>query len=120
MTTSKNRVQLSGHLGSDPELKTIESGRKLAKFSIATHESYKNNKGDTITETHWHYVTAWGKMAEFIQESLHKGTEVAIEGKLQSRSYTDKDGQKRYYTDVQATEIHMILRSKNTENTEEG
>ncbi len=108
MNTLRNKVQLIGNLGNDPEIITMESGKKLAKFSLATNDSYKNAKGDLIKETQWHNVIAWGKTAEIIEKYLSKGNEVAVEGKLTSRSYEDKDGIKRYITEITCNELLML------------
>ncbi len=105
MTTLRNKVQLIGHLGMDPEVRTTETGRKMARMSIATNESYKNNKGEWVKETQWHNLIAWGKTAEAVERSLQKGKEVMIEGKLIHREYTDKAGQKRQITEVQVNEL---------------
>ena len=104
----KNKVQLIGNLGNAPELKTTENGKKLARFSLATNENYRNAKGEKITETLWHNLIAWGKVADIIEKYLNKGSEIAVEGKLISRSYTDKDGSKRYVTEVQVNELLML------------
>lgn len=108
MNTLRNRVQLIGNLGNDPEIITLESGKKLAKMTIATNETYKNAKGDLVKETQWHNVVAWGKTAEIIEKYLVKGKEVAIEGKLTSRSYEDKEGIKRYITEINCNELLML------------
>ncbi|SHL74646.1 single-stranded DNA-binding protein [Flavobacterium chilense] len=108
MNAMKNRVQLIGNAGSDPEVKTLENGRKLAYLSIATNESYKNDKGEKIEQTEWHRVTAWGKTAEIIEKYVVKGKEVAVEGKLTHRSYDDKNGEKRYVTEVVINEILLL------------
>ncbi len=108
MSTLRNKVQLIGHLGQDPEIINLESGKKLAKFSLATNETYKNQKGERVTDTQWHNIIAWGKTAEIIENYLAKGKEVAVEGKLTSRSYDDKDGQKRYITEVVCNELVML------------
>ena len=97
-----------GNLGNDPEIVNLESGKKLAKFSIATNETYKNNKGERITDTQWHNVVAWGKTAEIVENYVSKGKEVAIEGKLTSRSYETKQGEKRYVTEVVCDELLML------------
>ena len=97
-----------------PEVKEMESGKKLATFNIATNESYRNAKGKKITETQWHRVVAWGKVAEIAEKYLDKGKEVAIEGKLVNRSYNDKDGNKKYITEVQVSEL-LLLGAKVTE-----
>ena len=107
MNAMKNRVQLIGNAGSDPEVKTLENGRKLAYLSIATNESYKNDKGEKIEQTEWHRVTAWGK-TEIIEKYVVKGKEVAVEGKLTHRSYDDKNGEKRYVTEVVINEILLL------------
>ncbi len=108
MYALKNKVQLIGNLGGKPEVKETESGKKLAMFNVATSESYRNAEGEKITETQWHRVVAWGKVAEIAEKYLDKGKEIALEGKLVNRSYTDKDGNKKYITEVQATELLML------------
>ena len=108
MYALKNKVQLIGHLGGKPEVKETENGKKLATFSIATNESYRNAKGEKITETQWHRVVAWGKVAEIVEKYLSKGKEVAIEGKLICRSYNDKEGNKKYITEIQVNELLML------------
>ena len=108
MNSLKNRVQLIGNLGAKPEIKTLESGKKLAKFSIATNETYKNAKGEKVTDTEWHNVIAWNKTAELAEMFLEKGKEVAIEGKLTTRSWDDEKGNKRYITEVVCSEILFL------------
>lgn len=111
MNAIKNKVQLIGHLGQDPEMKTISDGKKVANLTVATNENYKNAKGEKITETQWHHVVAWGKLADIAEKYLLKGIEVAIEGKLVNKNYTDKQGIKRYVTEIQASEL-LILTKK--------
>ncbi len=111
MYNMKNKVQLIGNLGQDPVVKTTESGKKLTRMNVATDETYLNAKGEKVTETQWHSVVAWGKTAEIAGKYLTKGKEVLIDGKLVSRSYTDKEGNKRYTTDVQVNEL-LILTKK--------
>jgi single-strand DNA-binding protein len=108
MYALKNKVQLIGNLGGKPEVKETDGGKKLAMFNVATSESYRNAVGEKITETQWHRVVAWGKVAEIAEKYLDKGKEIALEGKLVNRSYTDKDGIKKYITEVQATELLML------------
>ena len=108
MNTLRNRVQLIGNLGNDPEVIHLDSGKVIAKFNIATNDNYTNNQGEKITDTQWHNVVAWGKTAEIIEKYVKKGKEVAIEGKLTTRSYEDKDGQKRYVTEVVCSELLML------------
>lgn len=114
MYALKNKVQLIGNLGNAPEVKTTESGKKLARFSVATNESYRNASGEKVTETTWHNLVAWGKVAEIAEKFLTKGKEVAIDGKLINRSYTDKDGNKKYITEVQVNELLMLGSEKAT------
>jgi single-strand DNA-binding protein len=108
MSTLRNKVQLIGNVGNTPEILNLESGKKLAKFSIATNESYKNAKGEKITSTQWHNIVAWGKTAELIENYVPKGKEIGIEGKLTSRSYEDKDGVKKYITEVVCSELLLM------------
>ena len=108
MNSLRNKVQLIGNLGNDPEIINLETGKKLAKFSVATNESYKNAQGEKITDTQWHNVVAWGKTADIIEKYVTKGKEVAIEGKLTNRVWEDKDGNKRYVTEVVCNELLML------------
>ena len=108
MNTLRNKVQLIGHVGNAPEILTLDSGKKLAKFSIATNETYKNNKGEKITDTHWHNIIAWGKTAELVENYVPKGKEIGVEGKLTTRSYEDKEGIKRYITEVVCSELLLL------------
>ncbi|MBW7838856.1 MAG: single-stranded DNA-binding protein [Chitinophagaceae bacterium] len=108
MNALRNKVQLIGNIGKTPEFKTFESGKKMARFSIATNEVYRNANGERVTETQWHNIIAWGKVAEIAEGILDKGTEVAIEGKLTNNSYTDKSGVKRYFTQVQANQLLLV------------
>ena len=108
MSTLRNKVQLIGNLGNAPEIITLESGKKLAKFSLATNENYKNAKGEKVTDTQWHNIVAWNKTAEIIEKYLEKGNEVAIEGKLTYRSYETKEGDKRYVTEIVCNELLML------------
>ena len=108
MNALKNKVQLIGNLGNNPEIIYLESGKKLAKFSLATNETYKNAKGEKVTNTQWHSLIAWGKTLEIIENYLEKGKEVMIEGKLTSRNYETKTGEKRYITEVQINELLIL------------
>ena len=108
MNNLRNNVRLIGHLGQNPDVKVIGTGKKFAKCSIATSEIYKNENGEKVTETQWHYLVAWGRQAEIIEKYLKKGSEVAVEGKLSNRSYTDKEGNKRYTTEVVIHDILML------------
>jgi len=108
MYALKNKVQLIGNLGNNPEIKTLDGGKKMAKFSIATNESYRSANGEKVTETQWHSLVAWGKLAEIIEKYISKGSEVAVEGKLTYRTFNDKDGNKRYFTEIQVNELLML------------
>jgi single-strand DNA-binding protein len=108
MNSMKNKVTLIGNLGNTPEIKSLENNKKLARVSIATNEVYKNQKGERVTDTTWHNVIMWTPLADIAEKLLKKGSEVAIEGKLINRSYTDKDGIKRYITEIQASELVVL------------
>ncbi len=108
MYSLKNKVQLIGNLGNKPDVRSTEAGKKWAKFSLATHETYRSAQGEKVKDTQWHNLVAWGKPAELAEKYLDKGSEIAVEGKLVSRSYTDKGGIKRYITEVQVNEILMM------------
>ncbi len=108
----RNNVRLIGHLGAAPEVKSTTNGKKLAKFSIATNETYVTQEGEKVSETQWHNLVAWGKQANFAEKYLTKGKEVAVEGKLTNRNYVDKSGQKRYISEIVVNEI-MMVGSKN-------
>jgi single-strand DNA-binding protein len=108
MNTLRNSVRLIGNLGAAPEVKNLENGNKMARINLATNETYTNHKGEKVTETNWHSLVAWGKTAEIVEKYLDKGREIAIEGKLTSRSYTDKEGNKKYVTEVVVNEILML------------
>ena len=111
MNALKNKVQLIGNLGMDPEIKILEGEKKLAKMSIATNNSYKNAQGELVKETQWHNLIAWGKTAEIFEKQIKKGREIAVEGKLINRNFIDKEGLKRYVTEIQVNEV-LILGNK--------
>ena len=108
MNALRNKVQLIGHLGNAPEIRSTEAGKKLARFSVATDEIYRSSTGEKVKETQWHNLVAWGKVAEIAEKYLSKGKEVAIEGKLVSRSYNDKEGNKKYITEVHVNELLLL------------
>ena len=108
MSTLQNHVQLLGNVGQDPVVTTLESGRKVARFSMATNEHYKNANGEKETQTHWHNIVAWGKTAELVESYVGKGKELAVTGKLKTRSYTTDTGESRYITEVEAGEILLL------------
>ena len=104
----KNRVQLIGRVGQDPEVKNLGGGKKVATITIATNDVYYKDNGDKVEQTEWHRVTAWGKTAEIIEKYVTKGKEIAIEGKLTHRIYEDKNGEKRYVTDIVVNEVLLL------------
>jgi single-strand DNA-binding protein len=108
MNAMKNKVQLIGNVGNEPEVKTFGEGKKVANITIATNDYYINDKGDKVEQTEWHRVTAWGKVADIIEKYVTKGKEICIEGKLTHRSYDDKEGNKRYITEVVANDILLL------------
>ncbi|WP_340203253.1 single-stranded DNA-binding protein [Ascidiimonas sp. W6] len=108
MSTLKNKVQLIGNVGQTPEMTTLESGKKVVRFSLATNEYYKNALGEKQQQTDWHNLVAWGKTAEVIHTYATKGKEMAVEGKLASRSYETKEGEKRYITEVIVNEVLLM------------
>ena len=112
MSNLRNNVRLIGHVGNEPEMKVINKDRKLAKFSIATTDNYKNAKGEWEKETQWHNLVAWGPIATRVEKILSKGTEVAIEGKLIHRNYEDAKGGKHYVSEIQVSDITIIRAKK--------
>jgi len=110
MTNLRNSVKLIGHLGKDPEVKTFESGKKVAKFTIATSETFKNQQGEKVHDTQWHNLVIWGKLADVAGQFLKKGSEVAIEGKLIHKVYETSAGEKRFTTEISVNEMLMLGR----------
>jgi single-strand DNA-binding protein len=103
-----NKVLLIGNLGSDPEIKTLEGNIKVAKFSLATTDSYKDENGQTHSSTEWHSIVRWRGLADLAEKYLHKGSLVHIEGKIKTRSYDDKQGNKKYVTEIIAEQIILL------------
>lgn len=112
MNTLRNKVSLIGRLGAQPEVVTFDSGKKLARFSLATNESYKTKEGEWQDVTQWHNVTAWGKTAELVSKHLNKGHEIVVEGRLVNNAYETKEGEKRFNTNVEISEF-LLLAPKN-------
>ena len=108
MYSLRNKVQLIGNLGKNPEIKTTDSGKKLVRLSVATNEMFTNSKGEKVKETQWHNLVAWGKMADVAEKYLSKGSEIAIEGKLITKDYVDKEGNKKYSTEIQVNELLLL------------
>ena len=108
MSKLRNHVQLIGNIGDVPAITNLESGKKVARFQLATNEHYKNANGEKVQSTDWHSIVAWGKTAEIVEKYAGKGKEVGITGKLKSRTYTADDGNTRYVTEVVADEILLL------------
>lgn len=113
MTTLRNRVQLVGNLGMNPEIVNFDSGKKIAKFTLATNETYNGGNGETKTTTQWHNIVAWGKQAEIAEKHLQKGNEIALEGRLTYRHYEDKNKQTKYITEVVLSSYVVYPSKKN-------
>jgi len=108
MNSLRNRVQLIGHLGADPEVKTFENNRKVARLSLATNDEYTDKEGQKVKQTQWHQLVVWGRLAETCEKYLTKGKEVAIEGKLTYRTWNDKDGKSHNITEIMVNELLMM------------
>lgn len=108
MKTLRNSVQLIGRLGKDPEVRSFENGRKVANFSIATTDTYKNQKGEKVQDTQWHNLVIWGKLADIAEKYLKKGNEIAVEGKLVHRVYETSKGEKKYVTEINVNDLVML------------
>lgn len=117
MSSLRNHVQLIGHLGADPEMKTLENGTKMARIRLATTESYKTNTGEWKEETQWHSITLWETLAERAGRQLQKGSFVLIQGKLVNRTYTDAQGVKKYAIDIRASNVLSLDKNKAVTST---
>lgn len=108
MNTLKNKVQLIGRLGQDPEIVTFNDGNKMAKFSLATDDSYKDKNGNKVERAYWHNIVVKNGLVKVVESYVTKGQEIAIEGKLTNRAWEDKDGNKRYTTEIICNELLML------------
>ncbi|HQP46965.1 MAG TPA: single-stranded DNA-binding protein [Flexilinea sp.] len=108
MTTLQNKVRLIGNVGQQPEIRTFDSGAKLARLSLATVDRRKNFTGEYVSETTWHNLVAWGRHAELIEQYVVKGKEIMIGGTLVNKSYMDKNGDKRYLSEIRISEIKLL------------
>jgi len=113
-----NKVILVGNLGRDPEVRTLENGAKVANFTLATSESYKNREGQRVTTTEWHNIVLWRGLADIAERFLKKGNQVYIEGKIKTRSWDDKDGVKRYTTEILGDNLTMLGGRRDMEDQE--
>ncbi|MFK7979725.1 MAG: single-stranded DNA-binding protein [Saprospiraceae bacterium] len=118
MNNLRNSVQLIGHIGKDAEVKKLPKGAVVANTSIATKETYKNAEGEYVNQTTWHKITGWDKMADNMEKFLLKGREVAIQGKLTHRSYDDKNGIKRYVTEIRVLGFELLGKNPNKSTAE--
>lgn len=103
-----NKAILVGNLGKDPEIRTIDSGRKVAQFPLATTETYKDKNGQRVDQTEWHNVVFWGAIADVIEKYLKKGSQIYVEGRIRTRSYEDKEGVKKYITEIMGDKMTML------------
>lgn len=108
MNNLRNKIQLIGNLGSDPEVITFDSGKKKVNLSLATSDNYYDAHGEKVEQTQWHNVIGWGKTADIAEKYLRKGSEIAVDGKVQYRSYDDKNGEKKYITEIVINEMLML------------
>jgi single-strand DNA-binding protein len=108
MSNLSNRVQLIGHLGQDPEIVNLSDEKKLVKFSLATSDRYTNKLGEKVTDTQWHRIVAFNGPANIISEYVKKGSKIGLEGKLVTRQWEDKDGEKQYTTEVVCDQVLML------------
>lgn len=113
-----NKVILIGNLGADPEVRSLESGVKVATINVATSESFKDKNGERQTQTEWHRVVLWRGLAEVVEKYLKKGSQVYIEGRLRTRSYEDQDGKKLYVTEIEARDLTMLGRRDDSGTSE--
>jgi single-strand DNA-binding protein len=108
MMNIKNHVQLVGRLGANPEVKMLENGTKVARFSVAVSNYYTNKQGEKVADVQWHAITAWGTLANVAERLLFKGTQVTVDGKLNNRTYINKEGRKVSTTEVIANELFVL------------
>ena len=113
-----NKVILLCHLGNDPDVKKFDSGKSVANFSLATSEVYKNKEVEKVTNTEWHNIVLWSPLAEIAESYLKKGSQLYLEGKISNRSYEDKDGVKKYISEVVGRDITLLGRPNNNESGE--
>lgn len=112
MNALRNKVQLIGRVGGEPEVKALGGGRKVVNIILATNETYKNEQGEKIEDTQWHRLVAWGRQGEIIERYAFRGKEIAIQGKLIYRNFEDKNGEKRYITEIMVTDVLLLGRIK--------
>lgn len=116
---SVNKAILVGNVGNDPEVKYIESGMPVCNFSLATSEVYKNKNGERVTNTEWHRIVLWRGLAEVAEKYVKKGSQVYIEGRIRTRSWDDKDGNKKYTTEIIA-DVMQLLGKRSDDSADQG
>jgi single-strand DNA-binding protein len=116
---SVNKAILVGNVGKDPEIRHLEGGTSVARFTLATSETYKNKTGELITNTEWHNIVAWRQLADVAEKFIKKGKQIYVEGKITNRQYDDKDGNKRYITEIVADNIRLLGRKDENEGSRE-
>ncbi len=116
MTNGLNKVFLAGHVGQDPELKTFESGNRKLRFSLATSESFNNKEGERVTKTEWHNIVCWNNSADFGAKWIKKGKPLLIEGKLRTNSYKDKEGNSKFFTEIDAENFTLLDKKESNAN----
>lgn len=119
MNNLRNRVQLIGNLGQDPEIKALENGKKVTHFTLATKDEFKNGDGQKISETTWHNIVAWNGLADIAGKYLKKGREVLVEGRIVYRNYEDKKGVTRHVTEIVLNDLALLRSSKEKEKEED-
>lgn len=112
MNSMRNKVQLIGNIGADPEVKETANGSKMVRISLATSENYLNAKKEKVEETNWHNLLFWGNLAASTEKYMHKGDSIAIEGRLKNNTFTDKNGEKRYANDIVVHEYQLLSKKK--------
>lgn len=108
MNSLRNRVILIGHLGNEPEIRTLENNRKVARMTLATNDDYTDKGGNKVKTTEWHNLVVWGKLSDICEKYLTKGKEIAVEGKITYRTWDDKEGKTHYMTEINVNELLMI------------
>jgi len=114
-----NKVILVGNVGRDPEVRYLDSGVAVAKFPLATSETYTNKSGDRVTNTEWHNIVIWRKLAEVVEKYVRKGQQLYLEGKINNRSYEDKEGIKKYITEIVIDNLQMLGKKSDSERSQE-
>lgn len=115
---SVNKVILIGNVGKDPDIRYLDSGVAIARFPLATSETYKNREGEKITTTEWHNIVLWRALAEVAEKFVKKGSQLFIEGRIRTRSYDDKDGNKKYVTEIVADTMQMLGKKQESDQHE--